>query len=373
MSPREAPMAEQPARPRPGPEAVQSPRPPSAEPRMPRRRRPLMLLLAGIVLAVIIGGVVWWLDARRYESTDDAFIDVHMVRVASQAAGRVMRIQVDDNQEVKAGQLLLEIDPVDYQARLDQALANQATAAASLAQAKAQQTVVQANADQARAEVGVAEANAINAATQLKRDQPLAERQFVSRQQLDNDVANARSTAANLLATQKKLAATEAQLAVAASQIDAAEASLKSAGAQVEQARLNLSYTKLAAAEAGRVAKRNVAVGDYVQVGQNLMAVVPLQVWVTANFKETQLDLMRAGQPVEIRIDACPDKTLRGHVDSFQPGSGAAFTLLPPENATGNFVKVVQRVPVKIVFDDPPGPSCQLGPGMSAVPSVKVR
>ncbi|HEX9489953.1 MAG TPA: HlyD family secretion protein [Stellaceae bacterium] len=374
MSPRDVPVAEQPGRPqRPG-QVPPPARPPVAEPRQPRLRRPLVMLVVAIVaLAVIIGGVLWWLEARRYESTDDAFIDVHMTRIAPQVAGRVLRVPVDDNQPVTPGDLLIEIDPADYQARLDQAVANQATAEANLAQAKAQQVVVQADAEQARAQVGVAEANATNAANQLRRDQPLAERQFVSRQQLDNDIANARSTAATLVAAQKRLASAEAQLSVAAAQVAAAEASVKAAAAQVAQAQLNLSYTKVAAPEAGRIARKNVTTGDYVQVGQNLMAVVPSAVWITANFKETQLDLMRAGQPVDIRIDAYPEKTFHGHVASFQPGSGAAFSLLPPENATGNYVKVVQRVPVKIVFDDPLDPSRPLGPGMSVVPSVKVR
>ena len=375
MTPRDTPIAEQPTRgPRPHPSSP-APRPPAAEPpKRSRLRRPMALLVLGIVvLALIVGGVLWWLHARRYESTDDAFIDVHMTRVAPQVAGRVLRVAVDDNQEVKRGDVLVEIDPADYQARLDQAAANQATAEANLAQAKAQQVVTQADAEQAKAQVGVAEANATNAAIQLKRDQPLAERQVVSRQTLDNDIANQRSTAANLVAAQKRQASTEAQLAVSAAQVNAAEASVKSAAAQVAQARLNLGYSKVTAAEAGRVARKNVAVGDYVQVGQNLMAMVPDRVWITANFKETQLDLMRVGQPVDIRVDAYPDKTFRGHVDSFQPGSGAVFSLLPPENATGNYVKVVQRVPVKIVFDDPPDASHPLGPGMSVVPRVKVR
>ncbi len=268
---------------------------------------------------------------------------------------------------------MVEIDPAYFQAKLDQAVANRAAAAGGLEQAKAQQAAASANVEEAHAEVGVAEANATNAAKQLKRTQPLVERQFASRQQLDNDLASARSTTSNLLANQKKLAAAEAQLQVAASQIDTAKANLKSAVAQEEQARLDLDYTRVVAPEAGRVAHKSVAGGDYVQVGQNLMALVPLKVWVTANFKETQLDHMRQGQPVEIRIDSYPDKVFHGHVDSFEAGSGAAFSLLPPENATGNYVKVVQRVPVKIVFDEPPDPHFPLGPGMSVVPSVKVR
>jgi membrane fusion protein, multidrug efflux system len=337
-------------------------------------RRPLRLLVVLILAAAMItGGVLWWLQARQWESTDDAFIDTHMVMVAPQVAGRVARVLVDDNQEVAVGQLLVEIDPAYFQAQLDQAEANRAAAAGNLAQAKAQQAVALANVEQARAEVGVAEANATNAQRQLQRTQPLVERQFASRQQLDNDLANAHSTAANVLAVQKKLASDEAQAQSAASQIETAKANLKSAEAQVEQARLNFAYTRIVAPEAGRIAHKNVAIGDCVQIGQNLMALVPLKVWVTANFKETQLDHMRVGQPVEIRIDAYPDKVFHGHVDSFEAGSGAAFALLPPENATGNYVKVVQRVPVKIVFDTPPDPHFPLGPGMSVVPSVKVR
>ena len=356
------------------PDEAAQPRRPVRETTPLWRRRPLRLLAVLIITAAMVAsGVQWWLQARQWESTDDAFIDTHMVMIAPQVAGRIARVLVEDNQQVAAGQLLVELDPAYFQAQLDQAMANRTAAAGNLAQAKAQQAVVQANVEQARAEVGVAEANATNAARQLQRTQPLVERQFASRQQLDNDVANARSTAANLVAAQKKLASAEAQLQAAASQIETAKANLKSAEAQEEQARLNLVYTRVVAPEAGRIAHKNVAVGDYVQLGQNLMALVPLKVWVTANFKETQLDYMRVGQPVEIRIDSYPDKVFHGHVDSFEAGSGAAFALLPPENATGNYVKVVQRVPVKIVFDTPPDPHFPLGPGMSVVPNVKVR
>ena len=226
-----------------------------------------------------------------------------------------------------------------------------------------------------RAEVGVAQANAANAAIDVKRYQELARihSAALSQQQLDNSTANAKSTAATLAAAQRKVDAADAQIAFAETQVQTAEADLQSATAQVEQAQLDLSYTKLLAPVAGHIAHKNVAVGDYVQTGQNLMALVPNDVWVTANFKETQLDHMRAGQPVEIDVDAYPERTFRGHVDSIQAGSGAAFALLPPENATGNYVKVVQRVPVKIVFDDPSNARRLLGPGMSVVPYVRIR
>jgi len=340
-----------------------------------RRRRPFLLplVLAVAGSAAIGGGILWWLAARDYETTDNAFIDVHMVRVAPQVAGRVALVPVDDNQAVAPGQLLVKIDPAPLQAKLAQAVANQANAAGNLAQAKAQRAVVEADAARASAQVGVAQANASNAIVALKRSQGLAASAAFSRQQFDDATANAASTAAALVAAQKNLASAEAQLIVTESRIETAEAALSSAKAQVEQARLDLSYTEIFASEAGTITKKNVSPGDYVQIGQTLMALVPLEVWVTANFKESQLARMRVGQPVEISIDAYPDKTLRGHIDSFQRGSGAAFSLLPPENATGNYVKVVQRVPVKIVFDDAPDPNRPLGPGMSVVPSVKVR
>jgi membrane fusion protein (multidrug efflux system) len=378
MSPDQPVIGEQPLSPDVGAPTPQSvpPQPAPVVARLPRRRRrvlpPLLISLAG--LAAVGVGVAWWLDARDYEATDDAFIDAHMVRVAPQVTGRVATVPVDDNQAVAAGQLLVKIDPAPLRAKLDQAEANQANALGLLAQARAQRVVVEANADQARAQVGVAEANATNAMAGLKRSQSLIAKLAVSQQALDDAVAAARRTSAALIAAQKGLEAAEAQFGVTKSQIDTAEAALRSAAAQAEQARLDLSYTEVTAAEAGTIAHKNVSPGDYVQIGQNLIALVPLKVWITANFKETQLDLMRAGQPVEIHVDAYPGQTFHGHVDSFQRGSGPAFSLLPPENATGNYVKVVQRVPVKIVFDDPPDESGRpLGPGMSVVPRVKVR
>ncbi len=328
----------------------------TAEAAPPRHRRLLQVgVIVAIAAAVGVGATTWWVEARHYESTDDAFIDAHMVRISPQVASRVARVRVDDNQEVEAGQPLLEIDPADFKARLAQASANKASAAGKLAQAQAQLTVARANLDELRAEVEVAEANAGNAAIDVKRYEELARihSAALSRQQLDNSTANAKSTAATLAAAQRKVEAAQAQIAFAETQVQTAEADLQAATAQVEQAQLDLSYTQLSAAAAGHIARKNVAPGDY--------------------FKETQLDHMAAGQPVEIDVDAYPNAAFHGHVDSFQAGSGAAFALLPPENATGNYVKVVQRVPVKIVFDDPPDPSRPLGPGMSVVPRVRIR
>jgi membrane fusion protein (multidrug efflux system) len=343
------------------------------------RSRHRRLLRIGVILALVIavgvGAAEWWRAARNWVGTDDAFIDVHMVQISPQVAGRVARVLVGDNQQVRAGQPLLDIDPADFQARLDQAAANEKSAQGTLAQARAQLAVARADRDELRAEVGVAQANATNAAIDLARYRALARinSSALSRQQLDNATAAARSSAANLTAAQRKVAAAEAQLAYARTRLQTAEAGVQAAAAQVEEARLDLSYTRLRAPEAGHIAHLSVAIGDYVQIGQALMALVPNEVWVTANFKETDLDHMRVGQPVDITVDAYPGKTFRGRVDSFQAGSGAAFSLLPPENATGNYVKVVQRVPVKITFDDPPNARPMLGPGMSVVPYVRIR
>src|SRR4051794_21621053 len=261
----------------------------TTEPQRPHRRR-VVIVLAVLMLVILAaaGGVIWWLDARNWVSTDDAFIQVHTVQVSPQVAGRVVRVLVDDNEEVRPGQQLLEIDPADFKAKLDQAVADQQSALGKLAQARAQLAVSKANFDEMTALVGVAEADANNAAINLARDQKLAQMHSMalSQQQLDNDAATARRDAANLRAAKQKAEAAEAQVELARTQVQTAEAGLKAAAAQVEQARLNLSYTELRAPEAGHIAHKSVAAGDYVQVGQNLMALVPDDVWVTANFKE---------------------------------------------------------------------------------------
>jgi len=350
--------------------------PATSETKQPRYRR---VLIGGAVLVLVIaaaiGGVAWWLDARNWVSTDDDFIQVHMVQVSPQIAGRIAHVLVDDNEAVRAGQPLVKIDPADLKTKLDQAIADQQSAAGKLAEARAQLAVSKANLEEAAALVGVAEADANNAAISLARDQKLAQMHSMalSQQQLDNDIATARRNAANLRAAKQKAEAAEAQVELAGTRVQTAEAGLKAAAAQVEQAPLNLSYPEIRAPEAGHIAHKSVTAGDYIQVGQDLMALVPDNVWVTANFKETNHSHIRIGDPVEINVDAYPSQTFHGRVDNFQAGSGAAFALLPPENATGNYVKVVQRVPVKIVFDQPPDTRWVLGPGMSVVPHVRIR
>lgn len=350
-------------------------RPPRRRP--PWHRRPA--LVGGLMLvavACIVGGALFWRHSRTYETTDDAFVDVISQRVSPQIAGRVLRVFVDDNQDVSAGQVLLEIDPADFQNRLEQAQANQTQVEAQLAQTQAQRVVLQAQVEQARATEGVAAATEKNAASDLKRFQQLRADNVgaVTEQQVDRAVADAASTAAQLHAAQRAVAVAEAQLDFAAKQIEAARALTKSAAAQVAQAELTLSYTKVKAMVDGRIARKTIGPGDYVQPGLELMAVVPRAVYVTANFKETQLARMRRGQPVDVRVDSYPDFKLHGRVNGVQPATGQAFDVLPSQNVAGNWVKVVQRVPVKITLDQiPDDPERRLAPGMSVEVKVKVK
>jgi membrane fusion protein (multidrug efflux system) len=331
-----------------------------------------MAVLAIAVLGGAVAGVRYWQYARQYESTDDAFIQGHIVQISPKVSAQVTRVLIDDNQEVKQGDLLIELDPRDFQVALEQVQTNEAAARGRLQQGQAQLAVAKANVAQAQAQVVVAEAKGVNAQADLQRYQSVPSN-AVSRQQVDSAIASARTAKAQVDAARQQVSANQAQVAVAQSQITTDEAEVQQAQAQVHQAQLNLSYTKIYAPDDGRVTQKHVEPGDYAQTGQALFALVPHDVWVVANFKETQLTDMRSGQPAEIEVDAYPNRTFKGHVDSFQMGTGAAFSLLPPENATGNYVKVVQRVPVKIVFDEPPESVHLLAPGMSVVPEVKVR
>jgi len=338
----------------------------------PRRRLLPFVILFLVLAAGGAGGVFYWLDARHYESTDDAFIDADVSQVSSRIAGRVQRIDVDENQAVKAGQVLLELDPADEQVRLDQALAQQGNAAASLEQAQAQLVLQQANLEQAGAMARVGEADLTQAQQDFARYRAI-DPHAVTRQQLDNAAAAARSAQAKLDANRHTVNAAAAQVTAAKAQIDAAQAVLNQMKVGVAQARLQLSYDTITAPKDGRVARRTVQLGNYVKEGQALLAVVPEAVYVTANFKETQLGPMRAGQSVAIVVDAFPGISFHGVVESFQNGTGSVFSALPAENASGNYVKVVQRLPVRIRFDDARISDYRLSPGMSVTPWVTVR
>ena len=282
--------------------------------------RPHRILLTVACLAAAAGAVFggrYWLWALDHEDTDDAFIDTHVIVVSSKVEGQAFQVHVEDNQQVKAGDALMEIDPTDYQVKLGQA----------------------------HAELKAAEAEARKAAGDAASAKDLFAKDRISRQSYDHARDEADATRAQAELARKKL----------------------------DQAELNISYTRISSPISGKVTRKSVEIRTYIRVGQPLMDIVPDQVWVTANFKETQLTRMRPGQKVAIRIDAFPGREFRGHIDSIQAGTGARFSLLPPENATGNYVKVVQRVPVKIVFDGPPGSLPPLSPGMSVDPMVDLR
>jgi membrane fusion protein (multidrug efflux system) len=339
----------------------------------PFYRRPiLMTVLIVVVLALATGALLYWLHARHYEKTDDAFIAGHITRISPRVGGQVTKVWIEDNQRVKRGDLLVELDPSDYQASLDQARAGLASAQGKLAEAQANVQAVEASVGQAEAAGKAAATEVERASADLKRYQAVDLR-AVSQQQLDAVRATAQSAQANLQAAQKKKSAARAQVTLSQSQVKTEQANVQKAQASLEQAQLNLSYTKIVAPEDGRITNKTVEPGAYLQTGQTLFSLVPREVWVNANFKETQITDMRIGQSVSIKVDAYPHVDFSGKVDSFQAGTGAAFSLLPPENATGNYVKVVQRVPVKIVFDPLPDDRYLIAPGMSAVPKVKVK
>ncbi|HEX4121146.1 MAG TPA: HlyD family secretion protein [Verrucomicrobiae bacterium] len=339
----------------------------------PKRLRLFLTCAVALILALAAGAYYYWCLAP-YESTDDATIDGHVTAVAPQISGRVTRVLVQDNQEVKQGDLLLEIDPKGYETKLSQAKANLTSARSQLAQARAQAAVDQAKVEQERASLAVAQAQAGYAEGDWKRYQSIG-KTGVSQSQIDLAETQAHSSAAQVDVARSKITAAEAQAALSQASIDTAAANVEQTQAAVSQAELELSYTKVSAPESGHVTHRTVEPGAYAQTGQALLAIVPHAVWVVANFKETQLTHMRAGQPVTIKMDAYPGNKFTGHVDSIQTGSGARFSLFPPENATGNYIKVLQRVPVKIVFDESSllDSNLVLGPGMSVEPKVRVK
>jgi len=404
--------------------------------RMSRRKKIIRWGAAVLVVLALALGIPYYFYSLTHKSTDDAFIDGNIVPISPRVAGHVSRVHVTDNQWVKVGDLLVELDPADFEARLDAAEASfkaakaadrarniaveltTITATAGLDEARdnveaARSTVHEAEArlalsraalDQAEAEMDSESAKHLLDVADLKRYQEMAKTRTVSQHDLDQAKTSERISAAALKVAGKKIDTQEAMVREAESALKAAEAKLRQADArlvsaqsapqqikqsrsqadvssadmdrakaEMAQTRLSLSYTKIYAPCDGFVTKKGVEPGQFVQVGQSLLAIVSREVWVTANFKETQITRMRPGQPVVITVDAFPDLTFHGHVDSIQHGTGARFSLLPPENATGNYVKVVQRVPVKIVFDRPKETDhVLLAPGISVVPDVDV-
>jgi len=344
--------------------------PPVGTPRT--NRRPLLFALLGLAALLVIA--LYFLAPGLYEKeTDDAYVETHVVSVISKVPAYAQALYVDDNSKVAAGQLLVQLDPRDYAVQVSQAQANLSSAEGKLQDARNQIPIADADIARQRAELDVAQANAKLAEANLGRLQSVSDVRAVSSERVDEGKAAAASTQASVVAAQVRIQAAQAQAALARSQTKTAEASVAQAHAMLDQAMLNLSYTKIYATEAGSVASKSVEPGNYVQPGQLLLSVVPDKLFVIANYKETQLTHVRPGQAVTIRVDAFPDLRLRGHVDSIQRGTGSRFALLPPENATGNFVKVVQRVPVKITFDNPGEALHWIAPGMSVETQIFVR
>ncbi|WP_022723108.1 HlyD family secretion protein [Rhodopseudomonas sp. B29] len=335
------------------------------------RKHPVgAIVVLVLIIAAIAGGILWWLHARNYESSDDAFIDSRPVLISPQVNGAITSVKVTDNQVVKAGDLLATIDQRDYKAAVDQAAAQIRQAQASIDDAKAQITAQQSQIEQANKQVVEAQAALNFSRDENQRYQDLVKTGSGTVQRAQQAQSDFTSKQAALAAADAALTSAKRQIDVLNAKVEQARAQLQQAQAQKEQADANFARTELRAPTDGRIAKLTGAVGALASPGQALMVLVPLDVWVTANFKETQLELMRVGQPVRIHVDAY-DRDFPGHVNSIQAGSGTAFSLLPAENATGNYVKVVQRVPVKITFDQ--RPDVWLGPGMSVVPRVTVR
>lgn len=337
-----------------------------------REHRLLASFVTCLLLAALIGGTLYWFSVRDYESTDDAFIAARSFAVAPKVGGYVTEVPVTDNQHVNAGDLLARIDDRDYVISVNQAKAQVAVAKANIDNVKAQIDSQHQQIDQAKAQLDQAEAQLKFAEQEEARAKDLVQKGAGTVQREQQTSSDLRAQQANTSRAKAALIAAQLGVKTLEAQLESARASQQQAQAQLEQAKLNLQYTRITAEQAGRVVKLSGAVGTLATAGQALMMFVPDDIWIVANYKETQLKYMRPGQKVEFTIDAYPGRKLTGRVASVQPGSGTAFSLLPAENATGNFVKVVQRVPVKIVVDHWPD-DLQIGPGMSVVPWTKVK
>ncbi|MDQ0470995.1 HlyD family secretion protein [Labrys wisconsinensis] len=364
---REAPVS-------PAPKAVAEAPTPPASGRRPLRR----LLLAGAGLAVLAGagyfGWQYWTVGRFQVSTDDAYVQADNTTIAPKISGYIMAVPVADNQPVKAGQVLARIDDRDFRVALDQAKADVAAARASLASQQASLDAQQSVIDNARAAIDVDRANQTFAEQDDKRYTALAHTGFGSVQNAEQATARIAAARASVERDTATLATAVKQVDILKAQVQQAQAGLAHDEAAERQAELNLSYTTITAPVDGVVGNRTLRVGQYVQAGTQLMAVVPAGgTYVVANYKETQLTDVRPGQAVELEVDMFPGVTVHGHVDSIAPASGQEFALLPPDNATGNFTKIVQRIPVKIVLDPHEPLADGLRPGMSVYPTIETR
>jgi len=395
---------------------------PDEKPEKPKSRRRFIVI--GVIALLVVGALLFWWHSTYYEDTDDAQVNGHLIQISSRIAGQVIKVNVDENQAVKKGDLLVEIDPKDFQVAVQQAEANLQSSEASYEAARVNVPVISVNTgstltsagadvhgstaqiaqsqqqlDAAKARVVQAQANATKSAADLERYKPLVERDVISKQQFDAAVAAADADKAALVEAKANVSAGEEavrvardrlaqsqaafknaqtapqQVAIQKARADQAAAAVAQAQAQLDQARLNLSYTKIIAPEDGIVTRKSVEINQNVSVGQNMMTLVSLDnIWITANFKETQLEHMRAGQPVVIEVDAYGGRKYDGKITQIGGATGSVLSLFPPENATGNYVKVVQRVPVRIDLAKPEQNSDHLlRPGLSVEPKVTVK
>ena len=375
-------------------------------PKRPPRRFKFVLLAIVIGIAGIVAGR-YYINSLPYEWTDDAFIEGDIIAISPYIRGQVSKVLVQANQQVEAGDVLVEIDPEYYAEQYAQRKATvklaeakkrtaegnvsltRMTSKALLQQATAQLREAKAGLDEARAQVLAAEAEALRAEQDFQRHQVDDENIFTQREK-DLAASLVQVARAGLAKSHKRVTASEAAIEVALGRLADAEsgpqlvkvrksevaqyaAEVDVAIAELKQIKIHLAHTKIYAPRAGRVTRKSIDVGEQVRIGQVIMVIVPKEVWVEANFRETQITHMRVGQPVEIRVDTYRDRVFMGHVQSIQAGTGARFSLLPPQNATGNYVKVVQRLPVKILFNEAPDEKFLLVPGMSVVPRVRVR
>jgi membrane fusion protein (multidrug efflux system) len=381
------------------------------------------IIIAVVLLLVLTAGFFYWRSTLT-EDTDDAQVDGDLYQVSAHVSGQVLKVYVTDNQAVKAGDPIAEIDPRDYQVALEQAQAQLANARASFVQANAnvpitsvqtrtqvstsgsdvataEFTVAQQQKQVAAAEARVAsaKANALKAKLDVDRYTPLVAKDVISKQQFDQAVATAASTEGQVLEAQQNVIAAQAQVAQAQSKLQsaksdaeqakingpkqvevqqarasAANADIMQQQAKVDQAKLNLSYTHITAPVAGIINRKNVAVGQNISIGQNMLTIIPLDgLWITANFKETQLDKVKVGQAVTVKVDALGGRKYKGHVTQVGGATGSRLSLFPPENATGNYVKVVQRIPVRIDLDKGENDDHLLRPGYSVTPDVDIK
>ena len=323
-------------------------------------------------IALVLLGIGAAIHSTYFQSTDDAFVEGRLITVAPRVSGPVIKLLVDDNDDVEAGRLLVEIDPADYEVKLKEAEAKLAQAKAELNVTEKEVERGEANVNQTFEDISSTQSKLNFAQKDHKRYTAMYKEGIVSKQEFENSKTKLEVSQADNKAANERSEAAKHALASNQAKTESMEANIKRLEAEVEQAKLNLKYTKIYAPQSGKVSARSVENGNYLQVGQPLMQIVPKEVWVVANFKEIQLTHMKEHQPVSIKIDTYPGKRFKGEVQSIQRATGAKSSLFPPENAVGSYVKVVQRVPVKIVFTEDTS-EYNIVPGMSVVPEVKVK